>query len=83
MEYKPLPAVMTFMEVAAEEASPIHENTPNVYIEQLAYKDEDTQGFLEHAAHTAEGSLGTSRQSHLTVEPDVILTYPQDGGVVI
>ena len=38
---------------------------------------------MEHAAHTVEGSFGTSRQPHLTVEPDVVLAYPQDGGVVI
>ena len=74
---------MTFMEAAAEGAFPIHENTPNIYMEQPVYKGEDTQGLLEHAAHTVEGSFGTSRQPHLTVEPDVVLAYPQDGGVVI
>ena len=83
VEYEPLPAVMTFMEAAAEGAFPIHENTPNIYMEQPVYKGEDTQGLLEHAAHTVEGSFGTSRQPHLTVEPDVVLAYPQDGGVVI
>lgn len=74
---------MTFMEAVAEGAFPIHENTPNIYMEQPVYKGEDTQGLLEHAAHTVEGSFGTSRQPHLTVEPDVVLAYPQDGGVVI
>ncbi len=61
VEYEPLPAVMTFMEAAAEGAFPIHENTPNIYMEQPVYKGEDTQGLLEHAAHTVEGSFGTSR----------------------
>lgn len=83
VEYEPLPAVMTFMEAAAEGAFPIHENTPNIYMEQPVYKGEDTQGLLEHAAHTVAGSFGTSRQPHLTVEPDVVLAYPEDGGVVI
>lgn len=83
VDYEPLPAVMTFMEAAREGAYPVHEGTPNIYMEQPVYKGEDTRVLFERAPHAVEGRFGTSRQPHLTVEPDVVIAYPQDGGVTI
>ena len=83
VDYEALPAVMSFMEAAREGACPVHEGTPNIYMEQPLYKGGDTRELLERAAHVAVGSFATSRQPHLTVEPDVVQAYPQDGGVAV
>lgn len=83
VNYETLPAYMTYMAAAAEGAEQIHPNTPNVYLEQPVFKGDDTRNIFEQSACSVEGVFSTSRQPHLTVEPDVVQAYPQDGGVTI
>lgn len=82
-DYEPLPACLNYLEAAAPEALPIHEGTPNVYLEQPVFKGEDTRMVMNQAKHVVEGSFSTTRQPHLTIEPDAVQAYPEDDGVAI
>lgn len=83
IEYDILPELMSYVEAASSNAQPIHEKTPNVYLEQPLLKGDDTQAMLETMPHVVNASFSSSRQPHLPLEPDVIQAYPQDDGVAI
>jgi aldehyde oxidoreductase len=83
VEYEDLPALMHYTEAVAPGAPRIHAGTPNVYLEQPLLKGEDTRQAMRESAAVAEGSFASSRQPHLTIEPDVVQAYPQDDGVTI
>jgi len=83
VDYDMLPPFMSFVEAAATKAANIHEKTPNVYLEQPLFKGEDTKALLETIPHVVKASFASSRQPHLTIEPDIIQAYPQDDGVAI
>ena len=83
VDYAALPAALTFMEAVSKHAPCIHEGMPNVYMEQPLLKGQDTRDILQNAYCTVEGSFSTSRQPHLTIEPDVVQAYPEKDGVTI
>lgn len=83
VEYDLLPEFMSYEEAASNNSQQIHENTPNVYLEQPLLKGEDTEAIFESIPHAVSGSFSTSRQPHLPLEPDIVHAYPQDDSVVI
>lgn len=77
---------MSYTEATAPGASEIHPGAPNMYQEQPLIKGEDTKEILDRARSAgfiAEGSFFTTRQPHLTIEPDVVQAYPIEDGVAI
>ncbi|MDD4321298.1 MAG: molybdopterin-dependent oxidoreductase [Acidaminococcaceae bacterium] len=83
IEYEELSAYLTFMDAAAEDALRIHEQSPNVYIEQPLFKGRDTREIFVKASHSVEGSFSTTRQPHLPIEPDNAQAYWDDDGVMV
>lgn len=83
IQYQELPPLMSYVEAAQSGAQRIHQDSPNVYLEQPVFKGSDPQKHLDTAQNMVEASFASSRQPHLTIEPDVIQAYPQDGGVTI
>lgn len=58
--YEELPAYLTFMEAAAKDAIRVHEQSPNVYIEQPLFKGGDTREIFETSEYSVEGSFSTT-----------------------
>lgn len=83
VEYEDLPAVLDFVEAAAPGAPRVHDDIPNVYMEQPLYKGDDPRAVMAGAACVVEGHFRTTRQPHLTIEPDAVQAYPWEGGVAI
>jgi len=83
VEYEALPPLMHYVDAAAGDAARIHKQSPNVYLEQPVLKGEDTQITFKTSPHIVEGSFSSTRQPHLTIEPDVAQAYPQEDGVTI
>ena len=70
-----LPAYLTFPEAAMPNAIQLHEDMPNVYLEQPVFKGEDTAELIETAPVVAEGSFHSQHEPHLPIEPDVVQAY--------
>lgn len=83
VDYDPLPAVLNFVEAVVQGAPQVHEDLPNIYMEQPLIKGQDTRPLFENAYCAVEGSFSTTRQPHLTIEPDVVQAYPENDGVTI
>lgn len=83
VEYEQLHSMLTFMDAVAPDAIRVHGYIPNVYMELPLYKGEDTRDMFDAAAYAVEGHFSTTRQAHLPIEPDVVIAYPDDGGVAI
>lgn len=83
VDYEQLPAYLTFMDAAAPDAMRIHEQSPNVYIEQPLFKGDDTRDILKNSEYCVEGSFSTTRQPHLPIEPDTAQAYWSDSGELI
>lgn len=83
VEYQDLPPLSTYIEAVQDGAERIHKDTPNIYLEQPLLKGADTSVSLDTAQHMVGASFLSSRQPHLTIEPDVVQAYPQDGGITI
>lgn len=70
-----LPSYMAFPEAVMPNAIQLHENLPNFYMEQPAFKGRDTAEIFETAPVVAEGSFHSQHEPHLPVEPDVVQAY--------
>ena len=81
--YEELPAYLTFMDAAAKDAVRIHEQSPNVYIEQPLFKGEDTRPIFKSSPYVVEGSFSTTRQPHLPIEPDTAQAYWGEDGMIV
>ncbi|MDY4093485.1 molybdopterin cofactor-binding domain-containing protein [Cloacibacillus porcorum] len=81
--YEELPAYLTFMEAAAKDAIRVHEQSPNVYIEQPLFKGGDTREIFKTSEYSVEGSFSTTRQPHLPIEPDTAQAYWGEDGVMM
>ena len=75
-----LPAYMSAPAAMADDAIEIHPGTPNVYFTQGVVKGPDSKPLIQSAAHALEKSYYTSRQPHLTIEPDMGCAYYDDEG---
>ena len=70
-----LPAYMTFPEAAMPNAIQLHEELPNVYMEQPVFKGQDTAEIFETAPIVAEGSFHSQHEPHLPIEPETLQAY--------
>lgn len=82
VEYEELPPYLDFMAAARPDAAQIHPGIPNVYIEQPLIKGEDTRDIFRTAPHVVEGSFFSTRQAHMTIEPETVQAYWGDDGVM-
>ncbi len=80
VELEPLPAYMSLFEAKDPSAIEIHPGTPNTYYYQKLAKGEDTAPIFDKADVVVEDSVLSSRQPHLTIEPDVAFSYYSDDG---
>jgi aldehyde oxidoreductase len=83
VDYEQLPAYLNYLDVVKPDTPRIHKDQPNLYMEQPLFKGEDTRNLLREARYVVRASFSTTRQPHLTIEPDTAQAYPLDGGVVI
>ena len=84
VDYEILPHYMDVLESALPNALQLHENIPNQYLFQPAYKGEDTGAIFDDALHVAEGSFHSQHEPHLPIEPDVFQGYwDEDGKLTI
>ncbi len=77
-----LPAYMNILESSMPGAMQLHENVPNQYLFQPAYKGEDTAEIFEDAEFVAEGSFHSQHEPHLPIEPDVFQGYWDEDGML-
>lgn len=82
VDYEVLPAYLSILESAMPGAMQIHENIPNQYLFQPAYKGEDTEEIFEDAPYVAEGSFHSQHEPHLPIEPDVFQSYWDEDGML-
>ena len=78
-----LPTVPDFAAAAAPNATRLHPESPNVFLEQPLYKGLDPRPLLAQAAFVAECSFSTVREPHLPLEPECIRAWPEAGGVTL
>lgn len=83
VEIEQLPEYLNFLDAAMPDAMRIHDQAPNVYIYQPLYKgEEDTRDVLDGSKHVVEGSFYTTRQPHMSIEPDIIQGYYDEDGML-
>lgn len=82
VNFEILPSYMNILEAAMPNALQLHENIPNQYLFQPAYKGEDTEAIFENAPYVAEGSFHTQHEPHLPIEPDVFQGYWDEDGML-
>jgi aldehyde oxidoreductase len=82
VELEPLPEYLDVLDAMADDAVQVHPGIPNVFLEAPIFKGEDTRKVLPKAAHVVEGSFYSTRQPHMSIEPDVAQAYVDENGVV-
>ena len=71
----PLRENMSGLDAVQPDAARVHEETPNTYLYQPVYKGDDVRDVFDEAACVVEGSYHSSREPHLSIEPDVVQGY--------
>jgi aldehyde oxidoreductase len=82
VELAPLPENLSCLDSVLPDATRVHEDMPNIYIQQPLYKGEDVRPILENSPFMVEGSFQTSREPHLSIEPDVVQGYWGEDGML-
>ncbi|MDR2162310.1 MAG: molybdopterin-dependent oxidoreductase [Desulfovibrio sp.] len=81
VDLEPLPAYLNARAAKDPDAIEIHPGTPNVFFTQnLEWGDDPEPLFAQEGVVTVEERVGTSRQPHLTIEPDVGFAWPDEEG---
>lgn len=75
LELEVLPAYLTAIETFAEDAVPIHKDYPTIIVDQPVFYGNDPREEFENSAYTVEGSFYTSREPHMSIEPDTVQAY--------
>ena len=82
VEYEQLPEYLEALDAMADGALEIHPGIPNVYLECPIIKGEDAREVMGTAAHVAEGSFFSTRQPHMSIEPDTVQAYVDGDGIL-
>ncbi|HWQ80310.1 MAG TPA: molybdopterin cofactor-binding domain-containing protein [Anaerovoracaceae bacterium] len=82
LELEPLPEYMDSLDSMADDAIQVHPGAPNIFLEVPVFKGEDTRKAIEESEYVVEGSFSTTRQPHLTIEPDVAQAYLDPDGIL-
>ena len=77
-----LPEYRTAAEAILPDSVPIHEGEPNLFVKWPLHKGKDTREVMPEADCVVEGSFHSSREPHLTIEPDVVQAYWGDDGMM-
>jgi aldehyde oxidoreductase len=84
VDIEKLPEYMNFLDAAAPDAMRIHDKSENTYLLQPVFKGDDVRDVIEDSAYAVEGSFYSTREPHLSIEPDVLQAYyDEDDNVVI
>lgn len=75
LDLTPLRPNMSALDAVLPDAARVHEEMPNTYLYQPILKGDDVRGIFDEAPYVVEGSFHSSRQPHLSIEPDVIQGY--------
>lgn len=75
------PPCCTIPRLRPPHAPQLYAAPPNVYLEQPLLKGEETRQIMHESAAVIEGIFASSRQPYLTIKPDVVQAYPQEGGL--
>ena len=75
LELEPLPEYLEALDAMAPDAIRIHPQNPNVFFKTPLFKGRDTREVIPEAKHVVEGSFYSTREPHLTIEPDVAQAY--------
>ncbi len=81
-ELEPLPEYLTAIETLDPKAVPIHPGIPPVYIDQPVFRGKDTREALKESAHVVEGRFFSTREPHMSIEPEVAQAYVDGEGVM-
>jgi len=82
LDFEELPFYHSQLEAMQPGAMEIHEGIPNVMLRTPLHKGGDTREIMETAPNVAEGSFYTSREPHLTIEPDCVQAFMGKDGVL-
>ncbi|MCL1975674.1 MAG: molybdopterin-dependent oxidoreductase, partial [Firmicutes bacterium] len=82
VDYEELLVYATALEALAPGAQPIHEDTPNLFCVNRLEKGEDTAEIFARAPHVISGSFYSSREPHLTIEPEAYQCYIDETGCI-
>ncbi|MGI5986393.1 MAG: xanthine dehydrogenase family protein molybdopterin-binding subunit, partial [Oscillospiraceae bacterium] len=77
-----LPANLTALESLAPGAQEIYPGTSNIFCINRLIKGEDTRKVIPESEYVVEGSFYSSREPHLTIEPDTMQAYLDEEGRV-
>jgi aldehyde oxidoreductase len=80
LDLEPLPEYIDALDAMADDAVQIHPGIPNVFLTNPIFKGEDTVKVLENSAFVVEGSFKSTREPHLTIEPDTAQAYIDSDG---
>lgn len=82
VEFDELPHYHDELEAMKSDAMQIHPGVPNVMLRTPLHKGGDTKAIMESAPHVVSGSFYTSREPHLTIEPDCVQAFMDAKGVL-
>lgn len=81
VDLEPLPEYLNFLDAALPSAQEIHPGIPNIYMSQPLFKgEEDTRKVINESAFSVSGSFYSSREPHLSLEPDCAQAYIDEEG---
>lgn len=83
VEIEQMPEYMNILDSCAEDAVQLHPEHPNIYLEQIVLKGDDTRDVIDESEYAVEGSFYSQRQPHLVLEPDTNQAYVDDEGMLV
>ncbi|MDR2162578.1 MAG: molybdopterin-dependent oxidoreductase [Clostridiales Family XIII bacterium] len=82
VDLEPLPAYMTGLEAVAPGAESIHPGISNEYVHVPVIKGDDPREILEKSDYVVEGSMYSTSQPHMVIEPETVQAYIDEMGLV-
>ncbi|MGI6027218.1 MAG: molybdopterin-dependent aldehyde oxidoreductase [Candidatus Scatomorpha sp.] len=82
LDLEPLPEYTDALLSSAPDAEEIHPGMPNNFIEVPVFHGRDTREVLAESDYVAEGSFYSTREPHLTIEPDTAQAYVDADGIL-
>lgn len=82
VDYDLLPGYENPLDAMADDAMEIHPGIPNVYYKFPVHKGQDTREIIPESEYVVEGGFYSTRQPHLTIEPDVNQAHIDENGIL-
>lgn len=86
VEIEKLPEYLSYLDAVMPDAMRIHEDTPNIFAMQPVLKGvgledpEKVAEVIDNSEYSVEGSFYSTREPHLSIEPDPIQAYFDEEG---